>query len=164
MVKLVLSEASGSALGAYAEAMGFSRKSEYHSTIFYSRESPLFKNPVLEEGLRRSLPILVDSTVCSAQIFGEGDLVLAHNDRRIIALREYLIQEAVRQCVHGYFEEEPDPKRLGIIAAHLSKRDNTLPYPLQPHVTIVKSFKGNVSQIQIPQIDLVYDQYEWEEN
>ena len=66
LVKLIPSDESIDNLNDYLISCRLPTKENFHSTVYYSEENPLFKTDDIERSVRELLPIALDtSTYCT---------------------------------------------------------------------------------------------------
>lgn len=173
LVKLIPSQESAEALNSYLQQSNLPVRRGFHTTVFYTEETPVFKTLDLEEEIGHLLPISLDPNTYSLQIFGKGELVLRYDNEIIVKISTLLAEEALRQCVLGYSgirtleEGVPDslsPQHLAVLRRHNARRRTSHIYPFNPHITLARNFHGELSALIIPRFPIVMNQINWREN
>ncbi|MDP3918678.1 MAG: hypothetical protein Q8Q35_02115 [Nanoarchaeota archaeon] len=145
-------------LRRYIEENGFEGKNEFHSTLIYTEEVPIFRRGRLEIELKGRLPLELDSSTYSFDIFGSGNLVLKYENEEIESMRRLLRLEAIRQSMVEWPDLEED--EFDILRSHVLFRRSKV-YDMVPHITLAKSCDGNLEDLPDFTASLTFSDFNW---
>jgi hypothetical protein len=142
IIKLLLEDSSNQEIRNYLLDRNLPIKNEYHTTLLYSEEFPVFKRRACLQSLDRILPITLDPSSYEFAMFGQRDLVLRYNAETVVALQDKAHAEAVRQMICEW--PNLNARERQILCAAPRMRESTV-YPLHLHITFVKNFIGDMN-------------------
>jgi len=146
IVSLVPDEESQDALRIHVQLAGGIPKDNFHTTVFYAEESPIYMSPEIRGNVRGMLPITLNPATYSVDTFGDI-VVLRYEDKTVREINAFLIGEAVRQKV----VEWPDltGKRMQELALTNRVRTSKVHYTFNPHISLaIKDKRTNLDRFR----------------
>ena len=131
IVTLKLAVQSSAALSDHVRSLGLTPKDEFHTTVFYSEEHPLYERSDLAELLEESLPFTVNPSTYAFDCFGGP--VLTYGSPEQVGMRETLRALAVQHMISG---PETDGEWNILQRAALFRTSSI--FDLNPHITLSK--------------------------
>ena len=133
-----------------------SPKSKFHSTILYSKTKPYFKRGLIEDLVKKYLPVKVIPN--SLDVFGENELVLHYESKKVGELEDRIIGECIRQILRwpdlNQYERSLLKKSQSATLGETYLESNY-------HVTIAKNFSGDVKELTKFNEEIVFDNLVW---
>jgi hypothetical protein len=142
IIKLLLDDSSSREIRNYLRDRNLPIKDEYHTTLLYSEEFPVFKRRAFLQSLDGILPITLNPSSYEFAMFGKNDLVLRYNAEAVVELQDKAHAEAVRQMITEWPNLRTHEKKILCTAPRM--RESTV-YPLHLHITFVKNFTGHMN-------------------
>ncbi|MEK6891406.1 MAG: hypothetical protein AABX03_04700 [Nanoarchaeota archaeon] len=159
LVTLILDEESRNSLNDFLVDNSLKPKGEFHSTLVYTEETPIFIRQHLIDPLRTYLPIKLSSGTYQFDVF-DSSLVLRYEHLSVRKMQLSVISESVRHSIHAY--DDLSEEELDILRASVKeKRVSQIFYDFNPHITLAKSFQGDHRNIQPPRMQLTFDRIYW---
>ncbi len=161
LVKLIPSDEGIDKLNDYLISCRLPTKEDFHSTVYYSEENPLFKTDDLERNVRELLPITLDASTYYTKIFGEGVLVLGYKDPLVDQLNRMLVEEADIQKTHDYSGIH-NLNKEGILRKHSNRTQKNQYSVFNSHIALKKGiyiFNANA----LPDFPICFNDIDWDE-
>ncbi|MFH1608100.1 MAG: hypothetical protein ABIA78_03125 [archaeon] len=160
IISLIPNDQSQVLLREYTKKIGKEER-KFHSTIYYSEKTPLFKRKKIYRELESFLEITIKPKF-KFDTFGKkgSDLVLRYTNGKVIELNKMLINEAVLQMIKwpNLSEEERE-----ILEAYNQPICGEIHYyDFNPHITLVQGWNGGVKRLPDFREKLVFDKIYWE--
>lgn len=159
LIKLLLEKASQHYMNNYLVENAFSPKEEFHTTLVYAEETPLFIRDNSIDMIKSVLPIRLHPPNYQLDIF-DNNLVLKYQDTIVERVHSTIMGEALKHSIHGY--EDLSEEELDILSESLKqKRQAPIYANLNSHITLAKKFQGDFSKIPLPKMQLMFDRVSW---
>ena len=137
-----------------------SPKRDFHSTIHYSVENPVFQRDEISQKIRSRIPITISPENYSLDVFKDRELVLRYKSQVVRDLNDMLINEGVRQMVVEYpslGEEERDILREYSLQIRSIVYDN-----FNPHLSLARNFnRDRLEDLTVFDEEIVFDDFAW---
>lgn len=133
-------------------------RADFHSTLRYSEEFPLFPSQHIAKHICNYFPIRISPKTYYFDIFGKDCLVLRYENETIRELHHYLKKEVGLQ----------DPEKLNEIEREILKEYSRQKQPeiypdFNPHITLTRAvFQGNLNELPSFKEELVFNSFHWE--
>ena len=141
VVKLTASSESNEALKKYVNdnaQLIQGPKDEFHTTVLYTEEVPVFPREEVRRIEGEGLPLEVNPITYRFDVFGEGNLVLRYEDEGVTAIRSAVISEAIRQIICEWCDLRDEERK--ILERSMPRRKSTVYWDFSPHISIGKKF------------------------
>ena len=157
IITLRLAAKSSAALSDYVRSLGLTPKDDFHTTVFYSEEHPLYPRRDVTDLLNDVLPLVIGPRTYALDCFGGGVPVLTYGSASQVDLREALRALAVRHMISGPVDDAEEAILEGMKFFRTSKI-----FDLNPHITLSKDrIDFTPKQFMEP---LVFDAYTFKQN
>ena len=136
-------------------------RENFHSTLFYSVETPIFKRKSILQKIESNLPIRIPKTKNSFDVFGESDLVLRYDSPKVMKLNEGIMNEALRQVINEY------PGRLSeeevkILEIYTKQRRGIVYSKFNSHMAIATNFyRKDLEKLTDFNGTIIFDSFSW---
>jgi hypothetical protein len=151
---------STAAVREFVRSLGLLPKDEFHTTVFYNEEWPLYSRSDVTGLIENVLPLVVEPSTYALELFGGGVPALTYTSPRQVCLREELLAFAVRHLISG----PKDDAEQAILEGMKFRRDfaESPLFDLNPHITLSKEpAPFDPKQFTEP---LVFDAYRFKQN
>lgn len=132
-------------------------KTNFHSTLRYSEEVPLFSNPHIVKHIFGYFPIKISPETYYFDIFGNGCLVLGYENETVRDLHQYLEKKVQLQVPEKLNEMERK-----ILGEYSRQNQYKIYSDSRPHITLTEGFWGNLDELPSFKHELVFNSFRWE--
>jgi len=140
--KLLLDESSEGTLRRYVDSNSrliVKPKNEFHSTVYYAEEFPIFESEGIVRKIREMLPVQLNPETFCFDVF-EDYLVLTYSSEAVEEIKDVLVEEAVRQMITVWPNVENGD--LAVLQASLPRRKTEI-FNSPPHISLAYNFHSS---------------------
>ena len=155
IITLKCDERSSERLRLYLQDNGISGKDEFHTTLFYNEEFPLFDRSDIREILEFEISRIELRPPYLWDVFDPFCLVLKYHNSTITNLKRDLI-ERVKEQGEPINEEE-----WRILERHSKSRKNPVFNPYNLHMTVAKNYTGDIEDLPDFREPITFSELNW---
>tara|TARA_Y100000310_G_scaffold163852_1_gene163695 strand:+ start:7645 stop:8160 length:516 start_codon:yes stop_codon:yes gene_type:complete len=136
-------------------------KENFHSTLSYTVETPIFQREGILQKIESRLPITLSPESYFFDIFGKDDLVLRFKSSKVLEIKSEIMQEAIRYTMLD-LPNELSCRKIKILRKFLEQRANRIYFDFNPHITLAHSFdRSDLEKLTGFNEEIVFDSFDW---
>ena len=159
LIKLLVDSQGTDSLNEFLSENSLNSREEFHSTLIYAKETPMFIRPEFTNQIKTYLPLVINPETYKLDVFG-GNLVLRYGSNLVRETQLTIIKQSFKHLIRAY--DDLSGEEWDILGECLKqKRKSPIFSDFNPHITLAKQFHGESSNIGIPKIPLTFNRVYW---